>query len=213
MKLVVFGATGRIGTQVVRRATAVGHQVVAVTRAPEAASDPDEHVTMVAGDVLKPDSLHGPLVGADAVVFAVGSPGQGPTIVRSIGISSVVGAMRSNGVSRLVAVSPTAAFISPRATLARKIALRYFVHKLYRNPFNDVERMEDELRHADDYVAWSVVRATALRDTPAMGRYQVFPDGQLRRERPVSVADLADYVIGRVAEKTDGGDTVAITGI
>jgi putative NADH-flavin reductase len=212
MKLVVFGATGRIGTQVVQRATAAGHQVIAVTRTPKAAFALDEHVTMVAGDVFEPDSLHGPLAGADAVVFAVGSAGRGPAIVRSMGISAVVKAMRANGVSRLVAVSPTAAFISPHATLARKITLRYFVHKLYRNPFNDVERMEDELSYAED-LAWSVVRATALRDTPASGRYQVVLERQLRREQPVSVADLADYLIERAADKTESHDTVAITGI
>lgn len=112
--------------------------------------------------------------------------------------------------ARLVVVSPSAVAISPKATLPRRIALRFFVHKLYRNPFNDVERMEDELRHTD--LDWSAVRSSSLRDRPATGRYVVVPDGQLRRERAVAVADLADFLVRHAADGTARRDTVTVTG-
>lgn len=210
MKIVILGGTGRIGQQLVRCALAHGHRVVAVSRRPDAMTVEHDNLTAVAGDVLEPDSLSGSIASADAVIFAVGLPGRGPTVTRSAGICSVAKVMRSSGVARLVAVAPSAATISPDATLARKIALRYFVHKLYRNPFLDVERMEDELRHTD--ADWSVVRACALRDGPAGGRYVVVPDGQVRRERPVTVADFASYVIEHTADRTARRDTVTVTG-
>src|SRR5262249_22098563 len=151
MKLVILGGTGRIGQELVRCALAQGHRVVAVSRRPEALTLEHENLTAVAGDVLEPDSLSGPIASADAVVFAVGLPGRGPTITRSAGIRSVAKVMRSSGVARLVAVAPSAAIISPSATLARKIALRYFVHKLYPNPFPALHRMQNQLPYTDPH--------------------------------------------------------------
>ncbi|MBV9843441.1 MAG: NAD(P)H-binding protein, partial [Kutzneria sp.] len=136
--------------------------------------------------------------------------GRGPTILRSTGMANVVKAMRAAGVRRLLTVSPSAVAISRRAPLTRKIALRFFIHKLYRNPFNDVERMEDELNHSD--LDWTIVRSSTLRNSPATGRYRVIPDGLLRSERPVSVADLADYLVSHVTDNTVHRAVVTVTG-
>ena len=211
MKLVVLGPNGRIGSQVVRRALTEGHRVTAIARTPEKVTAAhDDNLTVVTGDVFDTESLDASIASADAVIYAVGSRGRGPTITRSTGIARVAKVMKANNVARLVVVSPSAVAISPKATLLRKIALRFFVHKLYRNPFNDVERMEDELRHTD--LDWSVVRSSSLRDRPATGRYVVVPDGQLRHERPVAVADLADFLVRHAADGNARRDTVTVTG-
>jgi putative NADH-flavin reductase len=210
MKLVVLGPTGRIGGQVVRHALAEGHWVTAVARRPGAVTVMHSNLTVAVGDVLDRDSLDGAIASADAVVFAIGSRGRGPTVVRSTGISTVAKVMRANNVTRLVVLSPSAVAISPRATLARKLVLRFFVQKLYRNPFNDVERMEDELRYTD--LDWSVLRASTLYEGPATGAYRVVPDGQLRHERPVAVADLAGFVVRHAADRTARHDIVTVTG-
>jgi len=210
MKLVVLGGTGRIGQQVVLRALARGHRVVAASRRAGAVAAEHENLTTAVADVLDAGSLHGPLAGADAVIFAVGRPGQGPTVVRSAGIVTVAAVMRDSGVSRLVAVSPSAATISRRAPLSRRLWLRYAVHKVYRNPFLDAERMEDELRHTS--ADWSVVRGSRLRAGPPGGRYRVVPDGLVGRERAVSIGDFADYVVLHTADPTARRDIVTVTG-
>lgn len=211
MKLVVLGPNGRIGRQVVRRALTEGHRVTAVARTPaKVTTAHDDNLTVVTGDVFDTESLDPAIASADAVIFAVGSRGRGPTITRSTGVARVAKVMKANNVARLVVVSPSAVAISPKATLLRRIALRFFVHKLYRNPFNDVERMEDELRYTD--LDWSVVRASSLRDTPPAGRYLVVPDGLLRKERPVSVADLADYLVRHATNMAAARDIVTVTG-
>jgi putative NADH-flavin reductase len=229
MKILVFGATGRIGRQVTRSATEQGHPVIAFVHQPDPAIAPGlkaasadtmaarsatgwgPNVTVMTGDLFDPATLARPIAAADAVVFAVGLPGRGPARVRSAGIAAVIKEMQASGVSRLVTVSPSAVAISPRATLARKIALRYFIHKLNRNPFLDVERMEDELRQTD--LNWSAIRAASVRDWPATGRYEVVPDGQVRHERPVSVADLADFIVAHTTGQSEGRDTVIVTGV
>ncbi|HEX4831664.1 MAG TPA: NAD(P)-binding oxidoreductase [Trebonia sp.] len=233
MKIVVFGPTGLVGRQVTRSAVREGHDVVAFAHQPDPMSGPGlangrpapvapveqeltaalgslKNVTVAPGDIFDPRTLHAPIAGADAVIFAAGVFGQSPTRIRSAGMAGVCQVMRDSGVTRIVAVSQAAAFISPRASALRKYAQRNFVHKLYRYQFLDFERMEDELACARE-LDWSIVRAAKVRDWPASGSYQVVPDGQLRRERPVGAADLADYVVARAASR-GGSDIVILTG-
>ncbi|WAL65889.1 NAD(P)H-binding protein [Amycolatopsis cynarae] len=70
-RIVVFGAGGRAGRHTVAEAASRGHQVTAVVR------DPDRHpdlaaagVTVVAGDVTRPDSVAEVAAGHDAAVNA-----------------------------------------------------------------------------------------------------------------------------------------------
>lgn len=210
MTLVIIGGTGRIGGPLVRAALARGEHVVVAARHPEELAVTHDNLTRATLDVLEPETLAGPLAGARAVVFAAGKPGRGPTIVRSAGIAAVGRAMREAGVSRLVTVAPSAAAISRHTPLSRKIALRYFVHKVYRNPFLDVERMEDELPHTG--LDWSVVRAPRLLDGPASGRYSVVPEERVGRVRPVPLADFADFVVGHALDTAACHDVLTVTG-
>ncbi len=212
MRIVVFGGTGRIGGQVVRRALAEGHQVTAVARHPPTAPMEHDNLTQVSGDATAPGVAETTVAGADAVVFAIGEPGTSSTVVRSTAMSAILKGMRANGVTRLLTVSPASVAISPKAPLLRKMWLRYFVHKQNRNPYNDVERVEDELTGFADDIDWTIVRSAKLRDSPADGAYQVIPDGELRGERPVSTSDLADYLVSHVTDAAVYQSTVTIIG-
>ena len=57
MKLVVFGATGRTGSQVVEQALAAGHTVTAIARHPAAITIQHERLEVIQGDVLEPSTL------------------------------------------------------------------------------------------------------------------------------------------------------------
>ena len=195
MRLVVFGATGRIGSAVVSRARADGHDVSGLSQADLDVREP------VPAELVD---------GADAVIFAAGRPGRGPSVVRSMGMTNVATAMDSAGVKRILAVMPSAVHISRGAPLTRKIALRFFVHKLYRNPFLDLERMEDELHHSS--LDWTVVRTARLYDGPSTGRFVAVPGTVSGRERPVSVADLAAYLVSHVDDSSLHRGTVTLTG-
>ena len=80
MKIVVYGATGMVGSQVVEAAVARGHEVTAVSR--KGAEIPG--TTAVAADLADTSTVSKLAAGADAVVFAIptdrtGGPAQ-PTI-------------------------------------------------------------------------------------------------------------------------------------
>lgn len=95
--ILVTGATGTIGTEVVRLLAERGERVRAMTRNPEGASLPAE---VVRGDFDDRASLDDAVAGADAV-FLLDAPG--PWIGRHD--LAMLDAVRSHGVGRVVKVS------------------------------------------------------------------------------------------------------------
>ncbi|MFI1753412.1 NAD(P)H-binding protein [Streptomyces sp. NPDC020571] len=95
--ILVTGATGTIGTEVVRILAERGERVRAMTRKPEGVSLPAE---VIRGDFDDRDSLNNAVAGANAV-FLLDAPG--PWIERHD--LAVLDAVRSHGIGRVVKVS------------------------------------------------------------------------------------------------------------
>ena len=89
MNIVVFGATGMIGTRIAAELEQRGHAVTAATRATGA-------------DVTDPPSVASVVAGADAVVSAVSARGMSYTLADVA--PSVVDGVREAGVRRLLVV-------------------------------------------------------------------------------------------------------------
>lgn len=72
MKLLVFGATGGTGRQLVQQALAQGHVVTAFARDPAKVTPPHDNLSVVKGDILEPATVDAAVAGQDAVVSALG---------------------------------------------------------------------------------------------------------------------------------------------
>ncbi len=70
--IAVFGATGTIGSRIVREALDRGHRVTAVVRDPARFSETHPGLTVRTGDVLDPASVTAAAQGHDVVISAVG---------------------------------------------------------------------------------------------------------------------------------------------
>ena len=71
MKLVLFGATGNVGSRVAQEARRRGHEVVGVVRDPAAAQSPVSGLALVRGDATDAASVASVARGGDAVVSAI----------------------------------------------------------------------------------------------------------------------------------------------
>ncbi|MBX6389729.1 MAG: SDR family NAD(P)-dependent oxidoreductase [Frankia sp.] len=71
-KVVVFGASGKIGGAIVNEAVKRGHKVTAVARDDAKLNKLPKKANAAAGDVTSRDSVYSLIDGADAVVVAVG---------------------------------------------------------------------------------------------------------------------------------------------
>ncbi|MFJ3910774.1 hypothetical protein EDE04_6159 [Streptomyces sp. 2132.2] len=93
-KIALFGATGTIGTRVLREALDRGHEVTAVVRDPAKLADSGAEVML--GDVLDPHSVAEAAAGQDVVVSAVG-PGGGDPAVLVTAAKSLIGGVCTLG--------------------------------------------------------------------------------------------------------------------
>ena len=105
MKIVLFGASGTIGSSIAAEALSRGHHVTAVVRDPTRVGPSHEALSSVTGDVLDPSSVAALVAGHDVVACAVGPrlAGDEPRLVVDAARSLIDGLTRA-GVNRLVVV-------------------------------------------------------------------------------------------------------------
>lgn len=206
MRILVIGASGRTGREVVAQALAHGHQVRALVHSTplDAAS---HRVESVSGDVLEFDSVSAAVEGVDAVVFAVGSGGGRDVRVFSEGIGHVIHAMAVHEVPKLVAVSAAGVFArnSPKISLG----FRALIATVLKSVYDDMERMEQRI--AASGLDWTILRPVGLSDGPLTGRYRISLDGSLlSKSSRVSRADLAAACLKAATTRTFTRTTVVI---
>jgi len=107
MQLVIFGATGNVGSRVAKEALSRGHEVVGVVRDPSAVQSPDPRIRLERGDATNADSIAGVVKGADAVVSAI-SPrpnARGLAVPKLVDNSrALIQGLRTAGVRRVLYV-------------------------------------------------------------------------------------------------------------
>ncbi|GLZ45603.1 NADH-flavin reductase [Actinomycetospora sp. NBRC 106375] len=207
MRLVVLGASGGTGREVVTQALADGDEVVAVARA---GSEVPAGATVVRAEISDVETLAEAVAGADAVVSALGTRGRGPTSVCTDGVGAAIAAMRRTGVRRLLVVSA-----SGLPGEGDDAALRWLVkpvlQRILRHHYADLTRMDEIVRASD--LDWTIVRPPQLTDGPRTDRYRRALDRHVARGHRVARADLAAELLRLAREAgVDGavGHLVAV---
>lgn len=195
MKLTVFGATGRIGEQVVRQALDAGDKVTAVVRDPARldVSHPALEVVAVSG-LTDPETLYPALEGSDAAISGVGPRSRKDGPVASSATRGILDAMRATGVRRFEAVSavPVGPVPEGESFVNRRILLP-FIGAFAREVYADLTAMEDEIRRSA--TEWTVVRPPRLVSKPLTGTYRTAVGGNVPRGYTIGRADVAHAML------------------
>ncbi len=101
MKIVLFGASGMVGSRVLQELLQRGHQVTAVVRNPEKVAA--SRAQVMKGDINDEASVAAAAKGADAAVSAYGAPHDNPEMLVSATRSLLAG-LAAAGVKRLIVV-------------------------------------------------------------------------------------------------------------
>ena len=107
MKITIFGATGLVGKQVVRRVLAEGYSVLAFGRNIEQFLDlaaRNKNLEVVKGYVFDESEVLNAVKGSDAVISTLGGSFDGKDKTRSLGIKNIVVQMKNAGVKRIIAL-------------------------------------------------------------------------------------------------------------
>ena len=213
MRIAVVGASGRTGLHVVRHALDRGDEVTAVVRNPEkftaAWSDPDRIPAVSVADARAEQALTAAFHGADAVAFCLGAGrGEAHTIHREA-VRACLGAMRSAGVTRIVALSASGMVVQGDDPLTRYLA-KPVVGRLLKANFDDLLAMESRLAGSD--VAWTVVRPPRLTDQTGRGRYRARRDGNVRWGFFISRDDLALAMVTALHDDSSVQSFISVAG-
>ncbi|MEV6416054.1 SDR family oxidoreductase [Kribbella sp. NPDC051718] len=202
-KVIVFGAGGGTGRQVVEEARSAGHDVTAAVRDP--AKVTLDGVRVVAADIRDAASVRAAVAGQDAVVSAVGTPGRRALGLYSEGGRTLVAAMESAGVGRLIAITSAGVrHDDPSFPLWYRLAAR----TLMREQYGDMARLEEIVRASN--LEWTLVRPTRLVDEDPSGDYRVQDAETPRGGSQVSRADLARFIVGELDKREWVGATPTI---
>jgi putative NADH-flavin reductase len=195
VKLLVFGATGGTGREVVKQALDAGHSVSAYVRDPARITDlQHERLSVVTGDVLDSAAVKSAVEGQDAVLSTIGA-GAGRTTLREEGTRNIVESMQETGVKRLVSLSSLGVGDS-RGNLS--FLTKYIVVGIFlRHAFADHERQEAVVRQSP--LEWIIVRPPHLKDGPRTGTYRHgFASTDRQIKGWISRADVAEFMLGQL---------------
>lgn len=193
MDVLVFGASGATGSEVVKQALDRGHSVRAFVRNPDKFQIKHARLALAVGDVTAYASVEPAVRGADVVVSALGSGnslGSDPALVD--GIRNIIRAMDRAGVRRLVYLS----MLGVGGTGKRLgFVDRYIVLPLLlRNVMKDHAEKEALIKQST--LDWVIVRPPRLTNGPYTGRYRSGEDvGGRALLASISRADVADFLV------------------
>jgi putative NADH-flavin reductase len=197
MKVLVFGASGGTGRELLKQALNKGIEVTAFVR--EAAKIQDiqhPNLTVVTGNALNREDVGLAVAGHDAVLYAIGA-GPKRTTIREQGTRLLIEAMQAANVKRLVCLSSFGVGDS-RTDLS--FFTRYVVVGIFlRHAFADHERQEAVVKKCA--LDWTLVRPPHLKDGEHTGIYQhgltlAFAD----IKGWISRGDLADFMLKQLED-------------
>jgi uncharacterized protein YbjT (DUF2867 family) len=199
-RILIVGATGGTGRQLVAQALSLGYEVTAFVRDPSKLGVEHPRLTVAKGDVLDCGSVEAAMRGQEAVVSALGHKRYfGPSRILSEGTRNVLRAMEAHNVRRLVCETSLGIGDS-----AGRMGLYYtFMVIPIVVPFYFWDKTRQERLIARSGVEWVIVRPGVLTNGEKRG-----PTRHGRRignflwTVRISRADVADFMLEQLSSDT-----------
>jgi putative NADH-flavin reductase len=198
MKLLVLGATGGTGLEIVKRAMECCHSVTALVRSPERLKEFRDRITIKQGDLLNTSDLEQAIQGQDAVLSAFGPrvpiAKADANLLQRFAVA-LTSAMHRAQVRRVVVESVAFLFkgsIFPPVYLLGRL--------FFPGVVADTSAMERVFSESE--LDWTMVRPPQLTDSSFTGKYRVQEGHLPLLGFNISRADVADYMIQAVEKRS-----------
>jgi uncharacterized protein YbjT (DUF2867 family) len=198
LRVLVIGATGGTGRQLVQQALEQGHQVTAFVRDPSKLALEHANLRVVKGDVLDYASVEAAMRGQSAVLSALGHKRFFyPNKVQSNGMRNILRAMKACDVPRLICETALG--------IGNSVGRLGLPHTFFILPLILPFYMWDKLRQEELIAAsdrdWVIVRPGVLTNGEARGSYRHGPKvGSYLWPVRISRADVADFMLKQLTD-------------
>ena len=199
-RILIVGATGGTGRELVKQALEKNYEVTAFVRDPARLEMTHPQLKIIRGDVLDYAAVEAAVRDQDAVLSALGHRRlYVPSRTQSEGTRNVIRAMETQGVRRFIC--ETALGLGSSAGGLGLFATFFFIPVVLPIYFWDKSRQEKLV--AASNLDWVLVRPGVLTDGPKRGIYQHGEDvGSYFSTGRVSRADVADFMLSQLTDDT-----------
>lgn len=185
MELAIFGATGRVGSEILKRALADGHHVKSLVRSEKLDAHPN--LEMIIGDVRNAEDVEKTIAGTSAVFSAIGTD---RTTTLSDAAPLIVNAMEKHSINRVITIG-TAGILDSRLSPG---LLRYEGGDSKRKLTFAAEEHESVYRLFEKTtLQWTIVCPTYLPEGEARGNYRAEKDLLPEEGKEITVGDTAEF--------------------
>lgn len=192
MNVLILGATGRVGSQLVTAALHDRHHVTVLVRTPEKIQTNSENITILQGNVLSKNDILRAMDGIDVVISSLNTD---DTTTLSGSMPLIIEAMENEGIQRIITIG-TAGILQSRTT---PTVLRYQSNESKRKSTRAAEehhKVYDMLKQST--LEWTIVCPTYLPDGESVGEYRVERDFLPVDGVKISVSDTADFAYKQI---------------
>lgn len=192
INILILGATGRVGGQIVKYALHDKHHVTVLVRTPEKIQIDDENLTIIQGNVLNKGDIIRAMHGVDVIISALNTDGA-TTLSESMPL--IIEEMEKKGMQRIITVG-TAGILQSRVT---PNLLRYQSSESKRKSVSAAEehfKVYDMLRQSN--LEWTIVCPTYLPDGERVGKYRIEHNFLPEGGNKISVSDTAEFTFSQI---------------
>lgn len=197
MNLLIFGASGKTGHELVKQALAKGHHVTAFVRTPSKLTVVHVNLKVFEGDVTNYQLVEEAVKGHDAVFSTLGAANPfkyDQSVVD--GLSNIVKAMEVTDVRRLIYMSAINVKDSRKNA---GLLIRVMGTTLLRTETAGHEAREKIIRQTG--LDWTLVRSAGLSDGKHTGNYRHGEDVSAKGiAAGISRADVADFLLRQLTD-------------
>lgn len=207
MQVIIFGATGSLGSHILQQALAKGYTVRAFTRNAEKLTEvKDPYLDVIQGDVNNFDEVLNAINGVDAVLCALGDGTTGN--VRARGTQNIVNAMEAAGVDRLVC--QTTLGVGDSWANLNFFWKHIMFGLLLKKAFKDHELQEEVIKQSQ--LDFTIVRPSAFTNEPATHDFKVGFDHTSRKlSLKIPRADVAYFMVEQLRSQQFIKKTISIS--
>lgn len=197
MKILIFGASGRTGQELVKLALEQGYSVTAFVRNPSKLRIAHPNLMLVKGDIANYQLLENSIKEHDAVLSALGasSPFKFDQSVVD-GMANIIRAMEAKGTFRLIYMS---AILVAETRKRAGFFIRYIAPRILKTEIAGHEAREDMIMQSK--LQWTIVRPVTLTNRKPSGKFRSGESiSSSGFTAVISRADVADFMLRQLSD-------------
>jgi len=195
-RILIFGATGGTGQELVKQALDQGNLVTAFVRTPKKMEISHQNLTVIQGNVLNYKDVLNAIDDHEVIFCNLGMPASDKSTLRADGTTNIVNAMKEKGVKRLICQT-SLGYADSKEVLPWH--MKYIIVPfILKNAFRDHEIQETVIEKTA--LDWTIVRPGNMTNGKLTKKYKHGFEPQDKIKLKISRADVAHFMLNQMDE-------------